>query len=190
MTGPLSRSAHLKLERRIVEKNRRNHLKVLYSQLFSLLPNHPSKEAVPLPDQIDEAMSYIKGLQVKLERFREKKEALLMGRRREDDSSTGGSMETLKSSPRIQIRHKGSALDVFLITGHDEKFMFYETIRIIQEQGAEVVNANFSVHGDSIFHVVHAKVKLLGNLVLSPACLAVVPQRRHAAAEQIIILRY
>jgi len=147
------------------------------------------QEVVPLPDQIDEAMSYIKELQMKLKRFREKKEGLLMGRRREDDSSTGGSIETLKSSPRIQIRHKGSALDVSLITGHEEKFMFYETIRIIQEQGAEVVNANFSVHGDSIFHVVHAKVKLLGNLVLGTAGLAVVPQRRHAA-EQIIILRY
>nr|GMC72161.1 transcription factor bHLH162-like [Ipomoea batatas]GMD85961.1 transcription factor bHLH162-like [Ipomoea batatas] len=49
-----------KLERKYVEKNRRNHLKNLYKHLFSLLPPHLSQEGIALHDQVDETVKYIR----------------------------------------------------------------------------------------------------------------------------------
>uniref|UniRef100_A0A803QJG2 BHLH domain-containing protein n=1 Tax=Cannabis sativa TaxID=3483 RepID=A0A803QJG2_CANSA len=50
-------SSVTKIERKIVEKNRRNHMKVLFSKLNSLLPPQNSREALTLPDQVDEAIN-------------------------------------------------------------------------------------------------------------------------------------
>lgn len=126
-------------------------MKTLYSSLCSLLPNHASsKEAVPLPDQIDEAMKYIKSLEKKVEKSKEKKEALSSRKRSHPCTSEF-------KSPRIEIREMGSTLDVVLITGEDDKFIFHEIIRLIHEERAEVLNANFCVSGNSIVHSIHAQ---------------------------------
>ncbi|GFZ05657.1 hypothetical protein Acr_17g0012290 [Actinidia rufa] len=144
-----------KIERRLVEKNRRNHMKTLYSKLYFLLPNHASKEASPLPDQIDEVVNYIISLQTKLKKSKEKKETL-SGTRKRSHACINESIPSL-SSPKIEIHEMGHALNVTLVTEHDDKFIFHEIIRLIHEEGAEVLSANFSVVGNSIFHTVHAK---------------------------------
>ena len=116
------------------------------------------QEPLSQPDQIDEAVNYIKILQTRLKESREKKESL-MGRKR-SYRCTNTSAETRASmkSPEIRINEKGSAMEVFLITAQDSQFMFLEMIRILHEQGAEVLNANFSVVGNTVFHIVHAQV--------------------------------
>lgn len=43
MEASLSSSSTTKVERRVIEKNRRNHMKILYAHLNSLLPNQNSK---------------------------------------------------------------------------------------------------------------------------------------------------
>ncbi|CAL5403696.1 unnamed protein product [Camellia sinensis] len=147
-----------KIERRIIEKNRRNHMKSLYSKLYSLLPNHdPSKEAVPQTDRLEEAKKYIKSLQMRLEKYKEKKETLL-GRKRSHSCITD--FKRALKSPQIEIREMGPVVNVVLISGQEDKFFFHEIIRLIHEEGAEVVNASFSVIGKSIHHVVHAKVSI------------------------------
>ncbi|XVE92744.1 hypothetical protein REPUB_Repub01dG0126000 [Reevesia pubescens] len=157
-----SRSSSAKVERKIIEKNRRNHMKNLYSRLSSLLPLN-SKEPLSLPDQIDEAVNYIKILQTRLKEYREKKESL-MGRKRSYRCTNNTAAETTGSlkSPEIRINEKGSAMEVVLMTGKDSQFMFYEMIRILHEQGAEVLNANFSVVGNTVFHIVHAEIGAFG----------------------------
>ncbi|KAF7142150.1 hypothetical protein RHSIM_Rhsim06G0141200 [Rhododendron simsii] len=107
-------------------------------------------EAVPLPDQIDEAVKYIESLEMKLKKSRAKKETL-SGRKRSHSCTSEF------KSPQLEIHEMGSTLDVVLITGEDDKFIFHEIIRLIHEEGAEVLNANFSVFGNSIFHAIHAK---------------------------------
>ncbi|CAN1807239.1 Transcription factor bHLH162 [Linum perenne] len=96
-----------------------------------------------LPDQLDQAAKYIKKLQTNLEKMRVKKERL-----------TTVSIRP----PRIEIREMGSALEVVLVTGLDSHFVFNETIRVIQEEGGEVVNASFSVAEDLVFHTIHSQV--------------------------------
>ena len=101
------------------------------------------QEKQPLPDQIDEAISYIKSLEEKLENTKEKKESLT--------SATS-------KSPKLKIQETGSALEIVFTSGLDNQFLFYEIISILHKEGVEVVSANSQVLGDSIFHVVHSQV--------------------------------
>ena len=117
------------------------------------------QEAIPLPDQIDEAVNYIKSLQAKLEKSKKNKETLSGTRKRPHTCTNESNISTLKS-PKIEIHEMGRALNVTLVTGHDDKFIFHEIIRLIHEEGVEVLSANFSVIGNSIFHAIHAKVSL------------------------------
>ena len=117
------------------------------------------QEVVPLPDQIDEVINYIRSLQTKLKKSKEKKETL-SGTRKRSHTCINESIPSL-NSPKIEIHEMGHALNVTLVTEHDDKFIFHDIIRLIHEQGAEVLSANFSVVGNSIFHTVHAKVSIL-----------------------------
>lgn len=120
-------------------------------------------EATSLPDQLDEAAKYIKRLQTNLERMKETKDRL-MGIEKPDaaaTSSSGNSSGTIMTglrSPQIEIHEMGSALEVVLITGLDFQFMFIETIRLLHEEGVEIVNASFNVVEDTIFHTIHSKI--------------------------------
>nr|WIE96084.1 basic helix-loop-helix transcription factor [Loropetalum chinense var. rubrum] len=154
-----SQSSSSKTERKIIEKNRRNQMKSLYSKLNSLLPKPTSnKEALSLPDQVDAAIDYIKSLQTQLEKSKEKKESLIMGRKRLHSAGSSNQVPGTLKSPKIAIQEVGSALEITLISGQENQFMFYQIIQLIHEEGAVVVNASFSTVGDSIFHVIHAEV--------------------------------
>ncbi|KAK4589910.1 hypothetical protein RGQ29_020477 [Quercus rubra] len=147
-------------DRKTIERNRRNQMKDLYSQLHSLVPHQTSRglqEVTSLPDQLDEAANYIKRLQTKLERMKEKKNNL-MGIHEKSNASTDCGMTMGFKPPQIEIHEVGSALEVVLITGLDFQFMFKETIRVLHEEGAEIVNASFTVVEDTVFHTIHSKV--------------------------------
>lgn len=115
-----------------------------------------------LPDQLDDAVNYIKKLQTNLEKMREKKECL-MGTEKSGNNNAGfvgGEVMGGLKSPQIEIeiQEMGSALQVVLITGLDYQFMFNESIRLLHEEGADIVNASFSIVEDTIFHTIHSKV--------------------------------
>ncbi|XP_052208237.1 transcription factor bHLH162-like [Diospyros lotus] len=155
-----------KVERRIVEKNRRNHVRTLYGNLFSLLPKNNSKKARALPDRIDEAASYIKSLEEKLQKAKEKKETLMGREGNKTHSAAAGASEQLipgSESPKIKIRQMGSALDIVLITttppDHPPQLLtFREILRMVHQEGAEVVSANVAAHGNLLLHAVHANI--------------------------------
>ncbi|KAM7264071.1 hypothetical protein ACFE04_001754 [Oxalis oulophora] len=149
-------SSSSKTDRKLIEKNRRNQMKALCHQLNSLVPYHQtSRESTSLPDQLFEAANYIKKKQVNLERMKEKKSSLT----RSNIARDGEIDNVGSSSPKVEIRAIGSTLEIILITGLDcHQHFFRETIRVLHEEGAEIVNANFSVVEDSVFHNIHSKV--------------------------------
>ncbi|KAF2283440.1 hypothetical protein GH714_005886 [Hevea brasiliensis] len=53
----------------------------------------------------------------------------------------------------------GFSLQIVLISGVDNQFIFYEIIRILHDEGVEIASASFSVSGNSIYHVVHAQMR-------------------------------
>ncbi|XVF40480.1 hypothetical protein PTKIN_Ptkin01aG0117000 [Pterospermum kingtungense] len=141
-----------RIDRKLIERNRRNQMKALYSKLNSIVPHTNSRESTSLPDQLDEATNYIKRLQINLERMKERKDSL-MGVERSTNTNTSA-----QKSPNIQIHEMGSSLVIGLTTASNSHFIFNETIRILHEEGAEIANANFSVVGDTIFHTIHLMV--------------------------------
>ncbi|XP_058776877.1 transcription factor bHLH162-like [Vicia villosa] len=150
-------SPSTKVERKIVEKNRRNKMKSLYSKLNSLLPNYNPKEHLPLPDQIDNAINYIKSLKTNLKLAKEKKQSLIRNKRSLSGCSNSSGAKVSIKSPKIEIHENGSSLQVMVTCGVDEQFIFYEIIRILHEDHVEVISANSSLAGDSVIHVVHAE---------------------------------
>lgn len=131
------------------------------------------QEVTSLTDQLDEAANYIKKLQTSLEKMKEKKHSLIGTERANMMSSTGPTTSSSGvpmgvKSPQIEIRQMGLALEIVLITGLDFQFMFNEIIRALHEQGADIVNASFSVVEDTVFHTIHSQVsKTHFKLVLS-----------------------
>jgi hypothetical protein len=59
-----SQSTSTKIERRLIEKNRRNQMKILYSKLNVLLPNQNSK--VPLSLSLSLSLSFSLSLSLSL----------------------------------------------------------------------------------------------------------------------------
>ncbi|OVA14913.1 Myc-type [Macleaya cordata] len=148
-----------KSDRKTIEKNRRNQMKILCSNLTSLLPvDQDSKDIMPLSDQLDEAANYIKKLENKLEKMKEKKEHLKGIEKINRRMSTTGIIVGIRP-PQIEIHTIGSILEVVLISEIDySSSMFYDIIRLLHNEGAEVMNASFYVMNDKTFHTIYSEV--------------------------------
>ncbi|XP_031126449.1 transcription factor bHLH162-like [Ipomoea triloba] len=160
-----------KLERKHVEKKRRENLKFLYNHLFSLLPTHHiSPGTMALPDQVDEAVNYIKTLQNQLEKSKQKKQELLseqqiqirsttIPRKRphyySSSSSSSSCSNSTSKQPLIQILDIGPDIDVVLIDGLEDMAAFHNIIRTLHEHGLEVATAIFQPRGNSTLQILH-----------------------------------
>nr|GMD75471.1 transcription factor bHLH162 [Ipomoea batatas]GMD89462.1 transcription factor bHLH162 [Ipomoea batatas] len=128
-----------------------------------------------LPDQLDEAVNYIKKLQINLERMKEKKESLRSGGggSSHDQSSSVASRSTSNGGgmavgglklPHVDIHHVDSALEVVLITGVDSSpSMFNDVLRMLHEEGADVISASFSSLDNMVFHTIHSQIEKSGS---------------------------
>ncbi|XP_058752676.1 transcription factor bHLH162-like isoform X2 [Vicia villosa] len=108
-----------------------------------------------MPDRVEEATNYIKKLQISLEKMKEKKKFLLEIQRQKK--------LMLLKSPKIEIQQIGLTLEVVLITGLNSQFLLNETIRILNEEGVDIVNASYKVNEDTVFHSIHSQVQEFGN---------------------------
>lgn len=60
--------------------------------------------------------------------------------------------------PKIEVQDLSSGLRVVLISSPVDRLLFYEAVRVLEEEGGEILNANFSVAGDRAFHTIHSMV--------------------------------
>ncbi|XP_058763140.1 transcription factor bHLH162-like isoform X2 [Vicia villosa] len=104
-----------------------------------------------MPDRVEEATNYIKKLKINLEKMKEKKKFLLEIQRQKK--------LMLLKSPKIEIQQIGLTLEVVLITGLNSQFLMNETIRILNEEGVDIVNASYKVNEDTVFHSIHCQVQ-------------------------------
>ncbi|XP_062119560.1 transcription factor bHLH162-like [Humulus lupulus] len=168
-------SSRTTTDMKTIERNRRNQMKVLYSKLNSLVPQQTTRKVTSLPDQLDEAATYIKKLQISIERMKEKRNRL-MGYNNNNNNLNGGGGSNIMSinssnsligepingdmsskSPHIEVHEMGLAVEIVLISGLDFQFMFNETIRILYEEGVDILNASFFVSEDTVFHTIHSQ---------------------------------
>ncbi|KAI3997541.1 hypothetical protein MKX01_029372 [Papaver californicum] len=160
-----SSSSTTKTERKIVERNRRNHMKSLYAQLNSLLipRENSSKKLMSVPDQLHEATNYIEKLQIRVDRMKEKKKSLILVRPSTvniNNNNVKPPTEAGLISPIIEINNVGFALNVVVIASriYNHQSLFYQLIRVLQEERAEIANANFSIMDGIAIHTLHSQV--------------------------------
>ncbi|KAK9085312.1 hypothetical protein Sjap_025723 [Stephania japonica] len=155
-------SSKCSYDRKTLEKKRRNKMKALCSDLNNvIISNNHSKETISMSEQIDEAVNYIKTLEEKLEKLREKKECL-MGIDQEKSRAKAkgcGNVVIGGRAAEVQVRRTGSALEVVVISGSGSQSIFFDIIRALHEEGATVVNASFCVVNDNIVHTIHSEVE-------------------------------
>ncbi|KAL6182414.1 hypothetical protein ACLB2K_043836 [Fragaria x ananassa] len=162
-----------KLDRKTVERNRRIQMKGLCFKLASMVPpqyfkSSKSKDMMTQQSQLDLAASYIKQLTERIENLKERKEKELKSQSGTSNKSSITNVDRANNKavvvvsrlPIIKMSESGPSIEVMLISGPNKNFMFYEVISVLQEEGAEVVSANFSTVGDKIFHTLHAQVKI------------------------------
>lgn len=114
--------------------------------------------SLALPDQIDEAIKYIKELEKKVNSSKEKKNQLQRKNKSSINIDSSSSSSSSSASPQLKINQMGKSLEIVLSSGLDDQYLLSETLRILQEEGIEVVSASFSVSRNSVFHTIHAQV--------------------------------
>ncbi|KAM3287210.1 transcription factor like [Capsicum chacoense] len=157
MESSLKSKSAPKLERKDMEKNRRNHMKNLYNQLHSMLPTHvtTSKETrMALPNQIDAAVNYIESLKMNLEKSKKHLEVLKLDLKRAQSlNATNEADPSTKSTAQIEFHEMGPNMIVVLITGLDNIATFNNIIRLSYEEGVEVLSTNFKLNGNSTLQI-------------------------------------
>ncbi|CAL9137978.1 unnamed protein product [Musa acuminata var. zebrina] len=144
--------ADLKVERKMAEKYRRLHMKTLYLKLSSIIPAEhrtTAKDIMTKQDNLDQATSYIKYLRARIEKLKQ--------RRLVQTSAARNEMGTGYLLPIIEVKYQDLNLEILLISGVNKSFMFHEVINVLEEEGAEVIHASFSVVGDKIYHTIHSQ---------------------------------
>ncbi|KAJ4711112.1 Transcription factor like [Melia azedarach] len=133
-----------RINRNLIERNRRNHMKDLFSKLFSLVPvNQNSK--LSITELLDQATTYTKQLQEKVEKMRERKELL--------------KVDCRNFEPIINIKYSldFNNLEVTIISGSRKSFLLHQVISVLEEEGAEVVSTTYQNAGDKAFYTIYAK---------------------------------
>ncbi|TKY55191.1 Transcription factor bHLH36 [Spatholobus suberectus] len=156
-------SGSSKLDRKTIERNRRIHMKALCFKLVSIIPSKylkPTKDMLSQQDQLDLAATYIKHLRERIEKLKGEKEQAMNTMRSNSNQNNDRIFNIGSQLPLLEIRDLGSGIEVMLISGLNKNFMLYEIISVLEEEGAEVVTANFSTVADKIFYTVHAQVKI------------------------------
>lgn len=61
--------------------------------------------------------------------------------------------------PKIEVQNRGSNLYMIqIISSPDDRAMFYEAVRAVEEEGGEVLNAQLSTTDRKAFHTIYALV--------------------------------
>lgn len=160
--NPIRCQPSSQMDRKLIERNRRKEMKALFSTLNSLLPHQSSREASKtVPDQLEEAKDYIKELQNNIEKLKKKKEKIIeKNKMLEEDGIRRRCKDEIKPKLLVQVKayQVGSSVEVLLTTGSDYHFILQQILRLLRDNGAEVVNLNQSMFIDRAFHKITAEV--------------------------------
>ncbi|XP_062191434.1 transcription factor bHLH168-like [Phragmites australis] len=176
--GRRSSTRTMAVERKEIESKRRQHMRSLCFKLASLIPEeHHSKGTMTQLGSLHEAAAYIKKLKERVDELQRKRSAAqhltgMRGGGGGGDSTSAAAAATTSSgagseegddealaAPVVEVRdhHDGSSLDLVLISSMERPFKLHEVITVLEEEGAEIINANLSVAGRKIFYTIHSR---------------------------------
>ncbi|GFS40461.1 hypothetical protein Acr_00g0068680 [Actinidia rufa] len=137
-------SSNEKLDRKTVERNRRIQMKELYFKLISLIPPHfkSSKDRVSQHDQLDQAATYINQLKERVEELKARRAIAMTNTCTNNNTTRDTRMFRSYELPVVELKDLGSSFKVVLITGLEKNLIMHEVIDMLEDEGAEVVNAS------------------------------------------------
>ncbi|KAK2636465.1 hypothetical protein Ddye_031257 [Dipteronia dyeriana] len=141
-----SSNSSSRINRNLLERNRRIQMNTLLSKLFSLVPQ---RQQFSVCASVDQATSYIRKLEEKIKKLRERKEVILRGDHDDHDEKFEPVVINVKSSE--------STLEVSIISGLKKKNLLHQVISVLVEEGAEVVNITYHNTGGRVFHTIYSK---------------------------------
>uniref|UniRef100_A0ACD5TSD1 Uncharacterized protein n=1 Tax=Avena sativa TaxID=4498 RepID=A0ACD5TSD1_AVESA len=163
------------VERKEVEKERRQHMKQLCAKLASLIPkeNCSSTDTMTQLGSLDEAAKYIHKLKERVNELRQRRSSLqartnlkgIGGVSTSNNTTRNGGVGSSdlegkkgESALVVEVRqHDGSSMDVVLICNANRPVKLHEVITILEEEGAEIVNANRSIIDLKILYIIHSR---------------------------------
>ncbi|TYH78341.1 hypothetical protein ES332_D04G219800v1 [Gossypium tomentosum] len=136
--------ASMRISRCLVERERRKHMKCLFTKLSSLLPIQQTKMSVP--EMVDQATAYVKELQGRLEQHKGTKVQL--------ERTCEMRKRKRMIRPVLNVRDLGYNLEMNLITGLNVEFALSDFINILQEEGADILSATCHHAGDKAIYTI------------------------------------
>ncbi|RZC59145.1 hypothetical protein C5167_006454 [Papaver somniferum] len=139
--------------------------------------NSSNKDICTQMDQLDHAAYYIQKLKGRIDELQRRKQQLGMASIRNKTSQDTYVLHDIDDHPQdiitsnviiiasnnllnlpiLEVRDFDTTLEVVLITALNKNVMFYGVITLLEEEGAEVTHATFSVVNDKIFHTIHSQ---------------------------------
>ena len=114
-----------------------------------------NQDTLKQKDILEEAASYIRKLRERTETLDKEKNEMKMKM-----SNQGKHM--IDSNDRkvvVQVHSIDDCMEIVLMSTLNKSFKLHEVIRILGEEGAEVIHANLSTWGDKInVHTIHSRV--------------------------------
>lgn len=164
------------------ERDRRKTLKVLYSQLSSLLPNLNPKKKLSIPNTVSRVLKYIPELLNKIEKLKRKRAKLiaatkqsirassLVGSKSARITGAEGLIEFMRSRPLLANTGSPDHLIVtvdaafgsseMIVTICNRRFgIFFSTLLVfLGKEGLDVLNASTFINQDTVYHYLHLQM--------------------------------
>ncbi|KAL4574082.1 hypothetical protein LXL04_020905 [Taraxacum kok-saghyz] len=132
------------------ERQRRDRMKLLYSNLATLLHLQPY-ERMPLPEFLERATNALTHWKERVERLKARKEE----REKELMRSHSNNGEGFQL---VQVTELESKLEVnLIIMANNNKAHPFHVLSVIKQGGAEITNSSFCTVGHHIYCTIHAQ---------------------------------
>lgn len=117
------------------------------------------QELLSQQDQIEQVAGYIQNLSERVEKLKGRKEQIMPNNKISKRSAAATTtVRSANSLPILKIRDLGSSFEVVVIIGLTKNFGLNRVVRVLEEEGAEVLALSMSNMGHKIFHTLHAQV--------------------------------
>nr|GMD65701.1 transcription factor bHLH162-like [Ipomoea batatas] len=128
--------------RRLTERHRRLQMSALYRQLASVVSRNKSLEKSPALDVLDHATNYIKQLEKRVNELKARKDSL-----------------QLPVVIAVNESDKDETLEINIVCGSEnKKLKMDKVLRILEEEGAQVVSATYATVNLKSYHTILCKV--------------------------------